>query len=270
MPISQGTLPPLPPELGGQTPPLSLAVEIPEVAEQQLPLPKGEIIGNALLCQTDDCKDIVPFALIADHMKVKHGFMDATPVVPVKPMPTPELPQQVVTQIEEQIAHDEIIAAKPERDAKGHFLPGHTESVGNDGGRPCKFCENESIIMKKTTAYIREFLNAKGGRGETPFIEELALKLEVDENTMTNWATKKRKDTEELEHPMFLGAFNTIMGLQKLQLKRIGLKGRAQHFAQFLLSANHDLISAEKRIVAGDSQEPLNIRIVDDKQFEED
>lgn len=271
MPISKATIAPLPVELGGQQSPISLAIEVPEVADRDIALPKGEIIGNALLCKTDGCQDIIPFTEIADHYKVKHGFTDPAPPVPPEPPLTPE--KQRMKEVAEELGKvtEETVEQEVIRDKLGHFLPGNKEGVGVANGVPCTFCKNEKAIMKQVNAYLAKFTSTAGGRADTPFIEELALLLNIDEDTVNNWATKRKKGTEQLEHSAFFGAYKRIWILQKVQLKRIGLKGRAQHFAQFLLSANHGLISSEKKVIAGaGSQEPIFFRAVDDKNFVEE
>lgn len=115
-------------------------------------------------------------------------------------------------------------------------------------GRPCKFCSNSEDIMFKTEEYLNKAKTGnKEGKHGVPFIEELALLLDIDEDTVNNWATKKIKDsegkeTDELEHPQFFGAIKRLKSIQRLRLQQRTLGRFNAAGPIFLLKANHGMV----------------------------
>lgn len=128
-------------------------------------------------------------------------------------------------------------------------------------GRPSKYSEE---MLSKAQGYFLRCYGKMDGKQRIPFIEELALELEVDEDTIVEWKNKKNDDGS-LIYPEFSATYSRILLLQKFRLKQNGLKGKNQSFVQFLLNANHGMISAEKQILAGDRQEPLEIVITEER-----
>lgn len=124
-------------------------------------------------------------------------------------------------------------------------------------GRPTKY--SDTILIKAQEYFFKCYSDV-----HTPFIEELALELGVDEDTIVEWKNKKNEDGS-LAYPEFSATYGRIYLLQKLRLKQAGLKGKSPAFVTFLLSANHGVISAEKQILTGERKEPLEIVITEDK-----
>lgn len=146
-------------------------------------------------------------------------------------------------------------------------IPAHNQK--EHIGAPCKFCGNREIIMKKTNEYIDKCYLSKPP--QIPYKEELALILDVDEDTISNWANKRIGETDSLEHPEFFGAYKKVNTVQKLFL----LKRTTGRFnptgAIFQLKANHGMIETEKKILAGDKDaEPITIKVVEDKPITHD
>lgn len=129
------------------------------------------------------------------------------------------------------------------------------------GGRPTKYSEDMLVKAKK---YFDRCYGKIDGRLRMPFIEELALELEVDEDTILAWKNKKNEDGT-LTYPEFSATYSRIFLLQKLRLMQSGLSGKSPSFTMFLLSANHGLFSAEKRVLSAENTEPIQIVIVEDK-----
>ena len=70
-------------------------------------------------------------------------------------------------------------------------------------------------------------------KGEMPYIEDVALELDVDEDTIGNWAKK---------HKPFFGTVKKIKMLQKRQLENGGLANKVNvSMSIFLLKAVHGL-----------------------------
>lgn len=132
------------------------------------------------------------------------------------------------------------------------------------GGRPCGFCENKESVLKKAYEYIDKCYNSKPQ--QMPFIEELALILDVDEDTIGNWAKKKIGETEELEHPQFFGIYKKLNVMQKLFLQKRTLGRFNPTGAIALLKWHHGMIETSKQILAGSKEqgEELTIKVVEE------
>lgn len=185
---------------------------------------------------------------------------ETQPIETTPPVVQSESSSDAVTQQEE----------KPQRDEKGQFIQGNQESVGVDSGRPCKFCENKEKYMQLTKDYFDKcFKASESGKAIVPYEEELALILKVNPDTLVEWS-KKKNDKGELEHPEFSATRLEIKTLQKLLLLKRTLGRFNPTGAIFQLKVNHGAIETEKKIVAGDSNEPLSITIIEEKKLPED
>jgi len=99
-------------------------------------------------------------------------------------------------------------------------------------GRPTKY--NEETV-KKTQKYF----DSCRASGSMPFIEELALELDVNDDTIVEWS----KNNEE-----FSAAVSKVKLLQKLSLKKGALSKQLQPTtAIFLLKVNHGMNEEEKK-----------------------
>lgn len=133
------------------------------------------------------------------------------------------------------------------------------------GGRPCEFCQRRDEILTVTKKYITDCKVKK----QIPYVEELADDLEVLDDTMSDWASKRKEDGS-LEHPEFSGTYKRLKMVQKLQLLK-RTNGRFNPTgAIFQLKVNHGFIETEKRILAGDKTEPLQIEFINEKQLPHD
>ncbi len=138
-----------------------------------------------------------------------------------------------------------------------HNIPVHP------GGRPCKFCTNKTEIMAIVDKYLKRCKEGENGKQIMPYLEELCLELDIDEDTIANWAQKKN-DNDELEHPEFFGAYKKVRMYQRLRLQQRTMGRYNPTGAIFLLKVNHNMIESEKRIIAGDHAEPLEIKIIEE------
>ena len=147
----------------------------------------------------------------------------------------------------------------------------HVKEVHVGAGRPCTYCLGKSIIQTAADNYLKKCYESKPQ--QIPFIEELALILNVDEDTILLWAKRKLKnaetgeETNELEHPDFFGVYNKLKTLQKLFLSKRILGRYNPTGAISLLKWHHGLIETTKQIQAGDKDNPLEykIKIVEEK-----
>lgn len=90
-----------------------------------------------------------------------------------------------------------------------------------DMGRPTKY--SESVVEITRRYYLWCVRN-----DECPFAEGLAIKLGVDDSTLWHWVNR---------HDEFREAYEILMTLQKLVLKRKGLSGEyASSIVRLLLS----------------------------------
>lgn len=126
------------------------------------------------------------------------------------------------------------------------------------GGRPSQY---SSKYIDKINQYL---LTVGREATKLPKRVDIALLLDVDEDTLNNWAKK---------HSEFLGTLTRVDMMQKSQLMDDGLYGGKEvnpNIAKFLLEANHGLKSESKLDVTsqGEKIEPTTIVIVEDKQHE--
>lgn len=184
--------------------------------------------------------------------------------------PNPQSPPHLVevagnegTASGQKVVHEGEKPKDPNRDAKGKFIPGNTASVGNEGGRPCEFCKNKDKIMVVVKKYYEKCRKAADGKVAMPFIEEIALDLDINEETGTDWE-KKVTPTGELEHPEFARLMSSVRMLQKLRLKQRTLGRYNPTGAMFLLRTSHGQMEVEKKILAGDQDEPLRIEVIEE------
>jgi hypothetical protein len=97
-------------------------------------------------------------------------------------------------------------------------------------GRPSKYSPE---IAEKAADYVRRMIKKQ----QVPYIEELALILNVNDDTLVEWAK---------EHDEFSATVKKLKTLQKLCLKRDALERKVHPtMAIFLLKANHGLSEKE-------------------------
>lgn len=130
--------------------------------------------------------------------------------------------------------------------------------MAHAGGRPTKY--TSSMI-----ADALEYINSCGRTAtELPTIEGLSLKLGCDDDQIVEWGKK---------YPKFYATIKNLKANQKNQLINDGLYGGKEvnpAMAIFLLKVNHGMIETEKKILAGDKNEPLQIEFVSERPDTED
>lgn len=102
--------------------------------------------------------------------------------------------------------------------------------------------------MARPSKYKKEFTNYTYKYIENtdiPYIEELALALEVDEDTIGNWCKATHQDGT-LKYPEFLGAIKALKTKQKFMLQKLGLSSKINStMAIFQLKVNHGFIESQ-------------------------
>lgn len=165
--------------------------------------------------------------------------------------------------------------AKPQRDASGKFIKGNTESVGNSG-KPCFFCRDKENILKKVelfSLWTRGKLPDK--HLHMPYIQDLCDEdyLDILVDTWNDWT---REEGDYAEHNAEFHS-ELIRAKKKLFARTEGMllkRTLAQNptGAIFQLKVNHGYIETEKRILAGDQNNPvrekLEIEITQAKKYE--
>lgn len=137
-------------------------------------------------------------------------------------------------------------------------------------GRPTKYSD---AMLKAAQEYLHDFMenqeyevesvNPANGKKyshytwRVPYVEELALKLDIDDETIAEWAKI---------HADFSATIKRIRSLQRLLLMKMSSdKEHVPAGAIFQLKANHGMIETEKRILAGEQNEPLRVQFVSDE-----
>lgn len=111
--------------------------------------------------------------------------------------------------------------------------------------RPTKYNKK---LQARADKYVEScLLNSK----KFPTIEDLALLLDLDEDTVLVWATESYPDTHKqagkLKKPLFSGTYKKVKVLQKRYLQRNGLTGKTNAAVSiFLLKVNHGLVETTK------------------------
>lgn len=130
-------------------------------------------------------------------------------------------------------------------------------------GRPCEYCKDKEKIQMVVETYMKKH-QTFGEKASIPFIEELAMILERDDETIEIWARKADKDGI-LEHPELHEAIKRLMNVQKLRLLQRTLGRYNPTGAIFQLKTNHGFMETEKKILAGDANGPLLIELVPER-----
>lgn len=131
----------------------------------------------------------------------------------------------------------------------------------SNAGHPCEYCKDKEKLQKIAEAYISSFENSD--KPSIPFIEELALKLKKHRETILNWRNKLN-DQGKPEHPEFIDTIKRVESFQRLALLKRTLGRFNPTGAIFQLKTNHGFMEADKHILAGDKNEPLQITIVEE------
>lgn len=137
-------------------------------------------------------------------------------------------------------------AAVIKRNAKGQF----TQQPPPDVRDPVGDAHRPSLYDEGAQEYADNWFAEKKANREIAWIEELALDLDVDDNTLVRWATETDEANNFLR-PKFRATYVKIMAWQKMVLKNNGISGKFNgRMSMFLLSANHETI--EKKEVKAD------------------
>lgn len=129
------------------------------------------------------------------------------------------------------------------------------------GGRPSKY--QDEFINK-----VDDYIKTTGKENmELPTKQGFALYLDVDVDTINNWANarvkdKEGNDTEQLLHPEFFGALAKLMLKQYVQLVNDGVYGGKEVNAtiiKLMLENNHGMVGIQKNIIEG-GDKPLELQ----------
>lgn len=169
------------------------------------------------------------------------------------------------------------IFEKPQRDNKGKFVKGNKVSIDNEGGLLCRLCTQEKEIMNKVSLYNEYTKGEVDGKVHMPWLEQLCDEtyLNISDDTLSKW--RDISNLDEMRHSIklhteFKDAVSRIFRRQRFYLKMGGLRASHSSFHQFLLETNHNHVRAERQILAGDADKPINqkleIEITEAKKYE--
>lgn len=130
-------------------------------------------------------------------------------------------------------------------------------------GRPTKYSIK---ILKKTTQYIDSFLRKEeiidGEKvvnpllNQIPYLEELALELNVDEDTINRWRKAKYKSGKH-KYEEFYGAIKKLKTIQKLRLLKATFNKSTATGSIFQLKVNHKMIETNRNELTAKDGEKL-------------
>lgn len=124
------------------------------------------------------------------------------------------------------------------------------------GGRPTDYSQEKVEIAKK---YIKNCVSDDN----IPYIEELAYMLDITSETVRQWAK------DEKNKPEFSLTIKKLEDVQKFMLQKGSAVNKFNPASCiFQLKANHGMIETEKRILAGDKDEPIRYQNLDDEQLD--
>lgn len=114
--------------------------------------------------------------------------------------------------------------------------------IKSSRGRPAKYSH-------KVVRVTKDYLMSCAKSNETPFCEELALKIGVNDATLWRWANT---------HSEYEEIYQMLLTFQKLDLKRKALSGQyVSKIASLLLSNDHNVTLKQKT--------ELEAKVIDDK-----
>lgn len=155
------------------------------------------------------------------------------------------------------------------RSPKGQFIEGNHEGI--NAGRPCEFCPQSEMILKKIDLYAAYCMGDVDDKMHPPFLEELCgyKYLNILVSTIYRWIDNDKpmphdkKHNQEL-HSELSESVKRLVQYQKQFLLNHSLFNNQVSGAIFQLKANHGMIETEKRILAGSVKEPLEIIITEE------
>lgn len=153
------------------------------------------------------------------------------------------------------------------RNEKGQIVKPIPQDTNKNGtaGRPCEFCQRKDEILKITQDYIN---TGKGDKPKMVYINELALFIGCDRDKVADWKNKKMRGGN-YEHPEFHRLVKELESIQELRLQQRIMGRYNPTGAIFLLKTKHGYIETEKKVHAGDPDEPLEIIITEEKSQNE-
>lgn len=115
-------------------------------------------------------------------------------------------------------------------------------------GRPTKY-------RRKCLKIIENYLLECFTKHKIPFIQEISMRLGVNDDTLNEWCKVNRD---------FSATIKRVKDYQKMRLMDDGLSGKVNtSMAIFLLKANHGLIETQRIQNTGDEEEPMTIIFTD-------
>lgn len=188
---------------------------------------------------------------------------EVTPLVET-PIESPVIVTKVIETLSNRYSLEPKIEPQIERNEKGQITKGVAQDTNKNGtaGAPCTYCQDKEAKQKIVDDYMKSIYESV--KFAVPWIEEVALLLDVDDGTLVNWANKK-DDNDKREHPELYATYSRLKSLQKLRLKQRAIGRFNPHGALYLLGSDHNVIQASKQILANDKDEPLKIMFVDEK-----
>ncbi len=135
-------------------------------------------------------------------------------------------------------------------------------SVNRSRGRPSSYSEE---LLAHAQEYLERYEKMKA---KHPYIEELALEMRVNDDTINEWA-KARNEDGSLKYPEFSATIKDIKTLQKFRLLQKSLY-QFPTGAIFQLKANHNMMESEKKILAGDKNDPIQVEIIEETTHKSD
>lgn len=159
----------------------------------------------------------------------------------------------------------------PQRDKKGYFAKGNRIGVDSGGGRFCEFCPHGEEILKKIDLYAAYCMGDVDEKMHPPFLEELCgyKYLNILVADIYRWIDNAKPMPHDLNHKIELhsalaDSVKRLVQYQKQFLLNHSLFNNQVSGAIFQLKANHGMIETEKRILAGDKDNKLEIIITEE------
>lgn len=142
--------------------------------------------------------------------------------------------------------------------------------MSHPGGRPTKYNEE---MLAKTEAFFQRYFHApktietithdKDGKEikvvlpnpeyyKPPYKEQLALELDIDDETIIEWGKI---------YPEFSAIIKKIEQLQRVRLYDLTFEKNSATGSIFQLKVHHGMVETEKRILAGDEENPIHIDV---------
>lgn len=175
-----------------------------------------------------------------------HGLIIETPQPNVESL-LRDGETKAVESVDTQVLTDEEAIAVAQAVVVQKPLQGQVVEEKRAVGRPSKF---NAGMIEKAKDYYSLCSGKKDGKKRMPFMEELAIMCDVNDDTLYEWMSLNEEFSETI---------SKLKTLQKLRVIQQGFGAKNPTFPIFMLKANHGMMETEKQVLVQDRDVKVSI-----------